>query len=56
MFSSLFSVKDTVSIYMDLDKDVEVPAYVDTFPENILLSKIVATWKYFVITKQEQSQ
>ncbi|XP_076009047.1 E3 ubiquitin-protein ligase rnf213-alpha-like isoform X2 [Genypterus blacodes] len=49
------SVKDTVMIYMD-DKDVAVPAYVDTFPENVLLSQIVATWKYFLITKQEQSQ
>lgn len=49
----LLSVKETVGGYMDR-KEVKVPAYVeDKFPENLLLSQIVETWKFAVIAKQD---
>ncbi|XP_069008985.1 E3 ubiquitin-protein ligase rnf213-alpha-like, partial [Embiotoca jacksoni] len=48
-----WSIKDTVSIYID-QKDVEVPQYVEeNFPDNLQLSQIVETWKYTITAKQE---
>uniref|UniRef100_A0A8C5I3M9 RING-type domain-containing protein n=1 Tax=Gouania willdenowi TaxID=441366 RepID=A0A8C5I3M9_GOUWI len=48
-----WSVKEAVIGYMDR-KDVEVPSYIEeNFPENLLLSHVVDTWKYSVIAQQE---
>eukprot|EP00064_Thunnus_orientalis_P007838 superscaffoldBa00000892_g7860 len=52
-YQPLWSVKDTLVAYMDR-KEEEVPAYLeDKFPENLLLSQIVETWKCSVIAKQD---
>ncbi|XP_074524614.1 E3 ubiquitin-protein ligase rnf213-alpha-like [Halichoeres trimaculatus] len=52
-FDPLWSVKETVSAYMD-HKEVEVPVYVEQkFPENLHLSQVVETWKYSVTVRQE---
>ncbi|KAK9519509.1 hypothetical protein VZT92_022235 [Zoarces viviparus] len=52
-YNPSWSVKETVCAYMDR-KEVEVPSYVeDKFPENLLLSKIVETWKCAVTAKQD---
>ncbi len=49
----LLSVKETVSAYMDR-KEVEVPLYVEEhFPENLLLSQVLETWKCAVIAKHQ---
>ncbi|XP_074490832.1 E3 ubiquitin-protein ligase rnf213-alpha-like [Sebastes fasciatus] len=48
-----WSVKETVCAYMDR-KQVEVPPYVeDKFPENLLMSQIVETWKCAITAKQD---
>ncbi|KAL7397817.1 hypothetical protein ABVT39_028331 [Epinephelus coioides] len=52
-FNPSWSVKETVGAYMDR-KEVEVPRYVEeTFPENLLLSQIVETWKYTVSVRHD---
>ncbi|XP_067452688.1 E3 ubiquitin-protein ligase rnf213-alpha-like isoform X1 [Thunnus thynnus] len=52
-YQPFWSVKDTLVAYMDC-KEEEVPAYLeDKFPENLLLSQIVETWKCSVIAKQD---
>nr|XP_046247516.1 E3 ubiquitin-protein ligase rnf213-alpha-like isoform X2 [Scatophagus argus] len=52
-YNPSWSVKETVSAYMDR-KEVEVPLYVDQrFPDSLQLSKIVETWKYSVTAKQD---
>ncbi|KAM6938634.1 E3 ubiquitin-protein ligase rnf213-alpha-like [Lycodopsis pacificus] len=52
-YNPSWSVKETVCAYMDR-KEVEVPSYVeDKFPEHLLLSKIVETWKCAVTAKQD---
>ncbi|XP_037626449.1 E3 ubiquitin-protein ligase rnf213-alpha-like isoform X1 [Sebastes umbrosus] len=48
-----WSVKETVCAYMDR-KQVEVPPYVEEkFPENLLMSQIVETWKCAITAKQD---
>ncbi|XP_032364760.1 E3 ubiquitin-protein ligase rnf213-alpha, partial [Etheostoma spectabile] len=48
-----WSVKETVCAYMDR-KGVEVPPYVEEkFPENLLLSQIVETWKCATAAKHD---
>uniref|UniRef100_A0A8C2WA85 Uncharacterized protein n=1 Tax=Cyclopterus lumpus TaxID=8103 RepID=A0A8C2WA85_CYCLU len=52
-YNPSWSVKETVCAYMDR-KEVEVPSCVeDKFPENLLLSQIVETWKCAVTAKQD---
>ncbi|XP_034559632.1 E3 ubiquitin-protein ligase rnf213-alpha-like isoform X2 [Notolabrus celidotus] len=52
-YNPSWSVKETVTPYMD-DKEVEVPQYVEEkFPENLKLSQIVEVWKYSVTVRQE---
>uniref|UniRef100_A0A8C8GD14 RING-type E3 ubiquitin transferase n=1 Tax=Oncorhynchus tshawytscha TaxID=74940 RepID=A0A8C8GD14_ONCTS len=48
-----WSVKETLTAYMDR-KEVQVPPDVEaSFPDEILLSQIVETWKFTVTYKQE---
>uniref|UniRef100_A0A8C9Z470 Uncharacterized protein n=1 Tax=Sander lucioperca TaxID=283035 RepID=A0A8C9Z470_SANLU len=48
-----WSVKETVCAYMDR-KEVEVPLYVEEkFPETLLLSQIVETWKCATTAKHD---
>ncbi|KAM9358387.1 E3 ubiquitin-protein ligase rnf213-alpha-like [Symphorus nematophorus] len=51
-YNPSWSVKETVTAHMDR-KEVEVPPYVEKFPENLKLSQIVETWKYAVTAKQD---
>ncbi|XP_042369460.1 E3 ubiquitin-protein ligase rnf213-alpha-like [Plectropomus leopardus] len=52
-YKPTWSVKETVGAYMD-SKEVDVPRYVEEmFPENLLLSQIVETWKYAVAAKND---
>ncbi|XP_055725706.1 E3 ubiquitin-protein ligase rnf213-alpha-like [Salvelinus fontinalis] len=48
-----WSVKETLAAYMDR-KELQVPSDVEaSFPDEILLSQIVETWKFTVTYKQE---
>ncbi|XP_067369794.1 E3 ubiquitin-protein ligase rnf213-alpha-like [Channa argus] len=52
-YNPSWSVKEAVAAYMD-HKEVEVPPYVEkNFPENLLLSHIVETWKYAATAKHD---
>lgn len=53
---SLESLKDTLVSYMER-KDLDVPLDVEElFPEEIVLSQYVETWKFIVAFKQERGQ
>ncbi|XP_041646892.1 E3 ubiquitin-protein ligase rnf213-alpha-like isoform X2 [Cheilinus undulatus] len=52
-YKPTWGIKMTVAAHMDR-KEVEVPPYVeDRFPDELLLSQIVETWKYLVTVRQE---
>ncbi|XP_046722736.1 E3 ubiquitin-protein ligase rnf213-alpha isoform X2 [Silurus meridionalis] len=51
-----WSVKDTMVSYMER-KDMDVPLYVEElFPNEILLSQHIETWKFSIFLKQERMQ